>query len=489
MHRRVARTGVLLLVLFAAVLPMSHAIGSSSRVLSVTDPVPGRYLVTLRDVAPSSVAATARALVGAASVDHVYTHALRGFAARMSASAAEALTRNPKVALVEQDGFVRAVATQTSPPWGLDRIDQRARPIDGGYTYNSTGSGVRAYIIDTGIRTSHTDFGGRASIGTDTVGDGQNGADCNGHGTHVAGTVGGTLYGVAKQVSLVAVRVLDCDGGGTWAGVAAGVDWVTGNAARPAVANMSLGGGKNSTVDTAVANSIASGITYAIAAGNGDFWGRAQDACTTSPANVPAALTVSATDTTDTKASWANYGTCVDIFAPGVNVKSAWSTGDSNTNTISGTSMAAPHVAGGAALYLSLNTSATPSQVASALITNSTTGLVANAGSGSPNRLEYVGFIGTGEPPPPPPTVTAPASLSVSISSKGKTRKANLTWNDGAANVDVYRNGTVVAAGITNTGSYSDNLGRSTGTFTWKVCNAGTTSCSNEDTEVVSSSR
>jgi subtilisin family serine protease len=252
---------------------------------------------------------------------------------------------------------------------------------------------VTAYIIDTGIRTSHSEFGGRASIGNDTVGDGQNGNDCNGHGTHVAGTVGGSTYGVAKAVTLVAVRVLNCSGSGSWSGVIAGIDWVTGDhqAGAPAVANMSLGGSASSAVDSAVANSITDGVTYAIAAGNGNWIGIAQDACKSSPARVATAITVGATDKTDKKASWSNYGSCVDLFAPGVSITSSWNSSDSATNTISGTSMASPHVAGVAALYLQSNPGASPQAVRDALWSNATTGKVTSSKTTDP-RLLYTSY-------------------------------------------------------------------------------------------------
>ncbi|MFE9654294.1 S8 family peptidase [Micromonospora sp. NPDC006431] len=328
-----------------------------------------------------------------ASVTHQYHSVLNGFSGRMSERQARRLAADPRVAYVQQDAVFTSTATQTSPPsWGLDRIDQRNRPLSGSYTYNTTASNVKVYIIDTGIRTSHTDFGGRAAWGTNTTGDGNN-TDCNGHGTHVAGTVGGASYGVAKGVSLIAVKVLNCSGSGSTSGVVAGIDWVTAqknsNPSQPMVANMSLGGGADTTLDNAVRRSIAAGVTYAIAAGNGNFLGLPQNACNSSPARVLEAVTVSATDSTDKKASWGNYGTCVDLFAPGVDITSSWNSGDSGTNTISGTSMATPHVAGAAALYLANNPSASPATVASAINSNATTGVVSSPGSGTPNRLLY----------------------------------------------------------------------------------------------------
>ncbi|MDV5145786.1 S8 family peptidase [Streptomyces sp. SBC-4] len=318
---------------------------------------------------------------------HVYRSALKGFSTTMSQARAARLAADPRVAYVEQNATVRVADTQTGATWGLDRVDQRDLPLSTTYTYDTTASNVTAYIIDTGIRTSHGEFGGRATVGTDTVGGGQNGQDCQGHGTHVAGTVGGAKYGVAKGVKLVAVRVLDCNGSGTTAGVIAGVDWVTANAVKPAVANMSLGGGANASLDDAVRRSIASGVTYAVAAGNGNFLGLPARACNYSPARVAEAITVGATDSADKRASFSNYGNCVDLFAPGVSVTSAWKDGDTATNTISGTSMAAPHTAGVAALYLAANPAATPAQVGTALVNNATPGKVQDPKSGSPNRL------------------------------------------------------------------------------------------------------
>ncbi|WP_225077334.1 S8 family peptidase [Streptomyces sp. CoT10] len=349
------------------------------------------WIVVLKDGATNQPADTARSLTQEhhGTLGHVYRSALKGFSAKLSRAEAASLARDPKVAYVQQNQTLRITDTQQNATWGLDRIDQRGLPLNTTYTYNTTASNVTAYIIDTGIRTSHSEFGGRASVGTDTVGGGQNGQDCNGHGTHVAGTVGGKTYGVAKGISLVAVRVLDCNGSGTTAGVVAGVDWVTAHAVKPAVANMSLGGGADTTLDNAVKRSIASGVTYSIAAGNGNILGMPQDACTTSPARVPEAITVGATDSTDTRASWSNYGTCLDLFAPGVSITSSWSTSDTATNTISGTSMATPHTVGVTALYLATHPAATPQQVRDALVNGATSGKVQNPRTGSPNKLLY----------------------------------------------------------------------------------------------------
>jgi subtilisin family serine protease len=335
--------------------------------------IPGRFIVTLRDGArPADVA-------GAHGVqpDYVYTHVLNGFAGSMSEAARSGLLRDARVSRVEPDGIARTVATQTNATWGLDRIDQRSRPLDGTFTYTNTGNGVTAYIIDTGLRYTHQDFGTRASFGYDAFGG--NGSDCNGHGTHVGGTVGGATYGVAKGVKLVAVRVLDCNGSGSWSGVIAGMDWVTANRVRPAVANLSLGGGANSSVDDAVRRMIAAGVATVIAAGNGNQGGREQDACKYSPARVTEGMTIGATTNTDAKTSWSNYGNCVDWFAPGASITSAWHTSNTATSTISGTSMAAPHVAGVAALYLQSNTGASPIGVRDALYAATTKGIVTSS--------------------------------------------------------------------------------------------------------------
>ncbi|MDO3700484.1 S8 family peptidase [Micromonospora sp. C28SCA-DRY-2] len=356
--------------------------------------ISGSYLVVLRpDAAGAAGTATARAAVPerasaltkryGGSVGDVYSAALTGFSARMSATQAGRLAADPAVAYVEQDQVLTVQATQSNPPWGLDRIDQRTLPLSRSFTYPNTASNVRAYIIDTGIRTTHSQFGGRATWGTNTVD--SNNTDCNGHGTHVAGTVGGSTYGVAKQVRLIAVKVLNCSGSGSTTSVVNGVNWVTANAVKPAVANMSLGGGASSAIDNAVANSINSGVSYAVAAGNSSA-----NACNYSPARTPAAITVGSTTSSDARSSFSNYGSCVDVFAPGSSILSAWRTSDTASNTISGTSMASPHVAGAAALVLSANPSWSPAQVSSYLTSNATTGQVTNPGSGSPNRLLFV---------------------------------------------------------------------------------------------------
>jgi subtilisin family serine protease len=519
----------------------------------------GVYIVVLQESAgdPGEFAARTVATYGG-RVSFTYRTALRGFAAELPARAVEALSRNPQVDFVEPDSPVTIQETQSNATWGLDRVDQRDRPLNGTYVYNATGSGVRAYVIDTGIRSSHNDFGGRVGPGYTSINDGRGTDDCNGHGTHVAGTVGGNIWGMAKGVTLIPVRVLNCQGSGTSSGVIAGVDWVTANAVKPAVANMSLGGGANSALDAAVQNSIAAGITYAVAAGNSGA-----NACNYSPARVGAALTVGATTSSDSRASYSNFGSCLDLFAPGSSITSAWYTSNTATATISGTSMASPHVAGAAALYLQGNAGASPSAVASALTGNASVGKVSSAGSGSPNLLLYSGFIGGGdggdggggaEPNEAPtasftfnctdltctfdgsgssdpdgsiagyawafgdgttgsgPTATKtytsggtrtvtltvtdnegatgsssqsvtasePATvitLAVSISKSRGINTANLSWSGATSSSDVYRNGSRIAT-VSGT-SFSDNLGRGGGTVTYRVCNAGTDTCSN----------
>jgi subtilisin family serine protease len=347
--------------------------------------VRGSYVVVLKG---SATSATSLARKYGGSVKSVYTAALQGFATTMSEAQARRLAADPAVDHVQADQVLSIDTTQVDPPsWGLDRIDQRNLPESGSYTYTMTASNVHAYIIDTGIRITHQTFGGRAVASFDAVTPGGTANDCNGHGTHVAGTVGGSQYGVAKGVQLHAVRVLNCAGSGTTTGVIAGIDWVTANRIMPAVANMSLGGGIDSTLDAAVRRSIAAGVTYAIASGNST----GQNACNFSPARVTEAITVNATTKTDARASFSNIGPCTDIFAPGVGITSSWNTSDTATNTISGTSMATPHVAGAAALYLTTHTGATPQQVRDALVATSTKGKVISPGAGSPNDLLYTG--------------------------------------------------------------------------------------------------
>jgi aqualysin 1 len=357
--------------------------------------IPGHYIVMLDDTAAGQPGDFSQAdqitdVLAAAydlkKVNKRFKHAFNGFAAEMTEGEALALSEDPRVQFVEEDAEVSLNATQTNPPWGLDRIDQRDRPLNGTYVYNWTGSGVRAYIIDTGIRTAHAQFGGRASNVFDV--NGGNGQDCNGHGTHVAGTVGGSTYGVAKSVQLRGVRVFQCGNTTSTSNIIAGVNYVTANRVLPAVANMSVGGGASSSMDTAVNNLINSGVTVVVAAGNSGA-----NACNYSPARVAAAITVGSTTSSDARSSFSNYGTCLDLFAPGSSILSAWYTSNTATATLSGTSMASPHVAGAAALYLQANPGASNATVRNALVNGSTTNRISNVGTGSPNRLLYTLFF------------------------------------------------------------------------------------------------
>lgn len=359
--------------------------------------IDGRYIVVLNQQASRTVAADARqvAVDKGGRITHRYSSALKGFSAKLPDRAVQALRANPAVAYIEADRRVSIDGDQSGATWGLDRSDQRNLPLNSNYHYDATGSGVKAYIIDTGVLTTHSEFTGRTATGFSAIGGTP--TDCNGHGTHVAGTVGGTTYGIAKGVTIIPVRVLDCSGNGTDSGVIAGIDWVTSNhTSGPAVANMSLGGGVSSALDAAVTNSINDGVFYAVAAGN-DY---GANACNGSPSRVAAAVTVGSTTSSDARSDFSNIGSCLDIFAPGSSIKSAWYTSTTATNTISGTSMATPHVAGAAALYLQTHSTASPASVSSWLTSNATTGKVTNPGTGSPNRLLYTLEGGT-EPPPP----------------------------------------------------------------------------------------
>jgi len=367
----------------------AHAAEGEIRSTDAAEKVPNSYVVKLKDTAAALSATEATANTVAArnggGVERVFGSALRGFTVSLSEQQAKRLAADPAVEYVEQNQVFHTETTQTSAPWGLDRIDQASLPASSSYNYTSTGSGVNVYVIDTGVRISHSTFGGRARNGFDFVDNDAVAQDGNGHGTHVAGTIAGSTYGVAKGATVYGVRVLDDEGSGTTADVVAGIDWVTANAVKPAVANMSLGGGASSSIDAAVNRSITAGVTYAVAAGNENV-----NAANSSPARVAAAITVGATTSTDARASYSNYGSVLDIFAPGSSITSSWNTSDTATNTISGTSMATPHVVGVVARYLQNNKSATPAQVASALTSGATTGKVTSAGSGSPNRLLFL---------------------------------------------------------------------------------------------------
>ncbi|HEU4995960.1 MAG TPA: S8 family peptidase [Gemmatimonadaceae bacterium] len=366
-------------------LPSLTPVDQAPLFLKGADGIAGRYIVVFRDeVADPHGRAREKALKANGKLEYSYSSALKGFAAELTDEAVSELRADPDVAYIEQDQAITLTATQSpAPSWGLDRIDQRNLPLSNSYTYNATPAqqtNVRAYIIDTGIQTGHADFGGRASAVFDAFGG--SGQDCHGHGTHVAGTVGGTTYGVAKSIKLRAVRVLNCSGSGTNSGVIAGMDWVRTNHIKPAVANMSLGGGFSSAVNTAANNLASAGVFLAVAAGNSNA-----NACNSSPSSAANATSVAASSISDARASFSNFGSCVHIYAPGVSIKSDWLNG--GTNTISGTSMATPHVTGVAALYKAVNGDASFSAIRSWLINNATLNVITGNPAGTPNRLLF----------------------------------------------------------------------------------------------------
>lgn len=390
-------TGIVLFVLFAS---------ACSKPEEALDPK--QYIVVFKtsavqeankdSVEPAAARDSIQKMAGSLSAEHglgkakfVYSRVLQGGVYHLEDDQLEALKSDPRVAYVEKDQPVKLGAAQSNPVWGLDRIDQPNLPLDQKYQYDDTGVPVNVYVIDTGILASHVEFGGRAASGTDIVDRDNDATDCQGHGTHVAGTIGSALYGVAKNVKIFGVRVLNCSGSGSNAGVIAGIDWVTANHVKPAVANMSLGGSASQAVDDAINASIASGVTYVVAAGNEN-----SNACGGSPARVPSAITVGATGNNDARASFSNFGSCVDLFAPGVDTKSLGITNVTATATMSGTSMASPHVAGVAALYLSKHPVASPAEVTAAILNGAVNGKVTNAGTGSPNKLLNSLFAGGG---------------------------------------------------------------------------------------------
>ena len=383
------------------------------------EPIPGRYIVVLDQGATGGTgAAVTRAERHGADVTREYAASIDGFAARMDGQQLAAVRADPAVAYVEPDQRVRIERTQEFPGWDLDRLDQRSLPLNRAYTYTETGAGVTAYVIDTGIRSGHEQFGGRVAPGVDEVGGSPPGGDCNGHGTHVAGSIGAADYGVAKEVALVGVRVLDCDGAGWLSAVIDGVDWVTAHHRSPAVANLSLGGPRDTALDSAVAESIGSGVTYTVAAGN-----ESESACAGSPARVAAAITVAASTVRDQQAAFSNDGSCVDVYAPGTGIRSTWNTSDTATATLDGTSMAAPHVAGAAALYLQANPGATPGEVSAAIIAAATPHVLSGLGAGSPDLLLHVGGVGGDRSPAP----VRPACSAATARHTGSLTRARRT--------------------------------------------------------------
>lgn len=370
-----------------------------------------------------------------------FGNSLNGVLVKANAAQIQSLLKDPNIKYVEQDQrvsiepMVEAAGDQGGATWGLDRIDQRDLPLNSNYHYDYDGSGVTAFVIDTGVRNTHNEFGGRASSGYDFIDNDNDSSDCNGHGTHVAGTIGGSTYGVAKNVNIVGVRVLNCSGSGTNSGVISGINWVKNNAQGPSVANMSLGGGASQALDDAVNAAVAAGISFVVAAGNDN-----SNACNYSPARAANAVTVGSTTSTDSRSSFSNYGTCLDIYAPGSSITSAWYNSNSATNTISGTSMASPHVAGVAALYLAENPALSPTQLTNLLVSRASSGKVGDAKTGSPNKLLYSLAGDDGGCGNDCPSDDSPLDNGVGISVSGVQGSSNYFYIDvpaGAADLNI----------------------------------------------------
>jgi len=448
-------TQVLAAAIGAVVMCATSTAAAQAELHFAKQPVDGQYIVVLKDeVALLADEATTQGnrrvprvpdmarQMGAehgVQVTMSYQNVLRGFVVRADDRALAQLMMDDRVAYIEEDGVVSINATQNNATWGLDRIDQRDRPLNGTYIYDTTASNVYTYIIDTGVRPTHNDFGGRVLSGYTAINDGRGSNDCNGHGTHVAGTVAGNTWGVAKGARIVPIRVLGCNGSGTNAGVIAGMDWVVANHVKPAVANMSLGGGASTTTDQAVTRMRNAGVTVVVAAGNDNA-----NACNYSPARSSAAITVGSTASNDARSGFSNFGSCVDIFGPGSSITSAWHTSNSATNTISGTSMAAPHVAGVAALFLADNPSASPAQVESAIYNNASTNKLSSIGSGSPNLLVYSRFDGGGggpDPDPSPSELQNGVPVSGLSGAQGSERRYTLNVPAGATDLVISISG------------------------------------------------
>ncbi|MDG4826999.1 S8 family serine peptidase [Asanoa sp. WMMD1127] len=495
MRQRASGLGVAAIVAAAAVLGVGVPAGAEPanpqptpiRYADSPNAVPGRYIVVLKDGADARTKARDLTTRFGGQARHVYTTALRGYAGTMSEQQARTLAADPAVASVEAVQRIGVADTQNNPPnWGDDRIDQQNLPLNQAYTYPANpGQGATVYVLDTGINANHVDFTGRVRQGTDMVDNDSSPTDCHGHGTHVAGTAVGTTYGVAKKASVVAVRVLNCQGSGTNDDLIAGIDWVRANAQKPAVVNYSIGCQSrcsSQAMDSAVSSLISSGVQFVQAAGNSS-----DDACYYSPQAVAAAVTVGNTNSSDARNSSSNYGSCLDIFAPGTSIVSASYSSNTGSATMTGTSMASPHTAGAAAVWLGLNPNATPAQVRDALVTNATSGKVTSPGSGSPNRLLYTGFMNGGTNPNNP-AVTNPGNQTtvvgqqVNLQLRASGGTTPYTWSASGLPAGLSVNastgvisGSPTAAGTsTVTVTVRDSASRTgTATFTWTVTTGG----------------